>query len=129
LFTFELENDIGNIMKQKLFVFSFAIGSLAFFAYLHNRRKLSLKYEATTGRLIIDLKHRMKCCKMLTIEKILIEINGEEFKTLHFKPGEKTYTGPMIVDLPEAEAGDYIKVKLTSRCSRQFTNKGSIELY
>ncbi len=116
-------------MKIKLFFYTSLIASIGAYAYVQYRKRLSLIYEKNTGRLIINMKYGVKCCQMLTIEKIIISINGEEFKTLHFKHGEKVFEGPFIIDLPEAEVGDYIKVKLTSRCSRQFTNRGSLEIY
>jgi hypothetical protein len=63
------------------------------------------------------------------VEKITIHINGEEFDTLYYKHGEKVLDGPVILDLPEAEPGDYIKVFMTTRCSKLFSSKGSLEVY
>lgn len=116
-------------MKLKPFLYTFMFASAATFAYIHSRKRLSLIHERDSGRLIIGMKHSMRCCNMLWIEKVIININGEDFKTLYFKPGEKVYDGPLIIDLPEAEGGDLIRVKLTTRCSRQFTSRGSLELY
>jgi hypothetical protein len=115
-------------MKIKPFFYTFLVASAATFVIIKRSSRLLLYYEKSTGRLVINQKHRMKCCSMLSIEKIVLNINGEDFNTLYFKPGEKVFDGPVIIDLPEAEAGDYIKVKLTTRCSRQFTNRGSLEL-
>jgi hypothetical protein len=115
-------------MKIKPFFYTFAVTSVAAFIFIRTRKQLSLVYEKNSRRLVIDLLHKMKCCNMLTIEKIIVNVNGEILKSFYFKPGEKIYSGPIIIELPEVEAGDFIKVKLTSRCSRQFTKRGSLEL-
>lgn len=115
-------------MKFKPFFYTFLVASAVTFGYVQTRRRLTLIYENNSGRLIINIRQRLKCCDVTTIKKIVIMINGEEFRSLYYKPGEKTLDGPVIIDLPEAEVGDFIKVRLTSSCSKQFTTSGSLDV-
>jgi hypothetical protein len=116
-------------MKIKPFFYTFTIAALGTFIFMKTRKRLFLDYEKNTGRLVINSKQKMTCCAVVHIEKIAIHINGEEFDTLYYKHGEMVLDGPVILDLPEAEPGDFIKVYMTTRCSKLFTNKGSLEVY
>ena len=55
-------------------------------------------------------------------------INGEVFKTIDYVDDEMPFDQVFYVDLPEAEIGDLIEVKLKTKCSRSFINRGRLEI-
>jgi hypothetical protein len=115
-------------MKFKSLFFTAAISAAIVYGIMHSAKKLSLHYNKKTGRLFIDLAHRIKCCSSLIIEKMVISINGEVFKTIEYTDEEKPFDNVFSVDLPEADIGDLIEVRLKTRCSRSFSNRGRLEI-
>lgn len=115
-------------MKLKSFLFTAAVSAAVAYAIMHSLKKLSLQYNKKTGRLFIDLAHRVKCCSSLFVEEMLIKINGEVFKAIEYNEDEKPFDQVFYVDLPEAEVGDLIEVKLKTKCSRSIINRGKLEL-
>ncbi len=115
-------------MKFKSFLFTAAVSAAVAYGFMHSARKLALNYNKKTGRLFIDLAHRMRCCTSLVIETMVVSINGEVAKTFEFADDEKPFNQVFFIDLPEVETGDLIEVKMTTKCSRIFSKAGKIEI-
>lgn len=99
---------------------------LAGYAFMRTSRQLKLIYNEESGQLIIDLMRRFKICDNITIENLVVYLNDEAYKGFDYSEAEKSFENALFIDVPDLEPGDFIEVKMKTKCSRQFMKWGKL---
>ena len=115
-------------MKTRYLIMTALSAGLAGYVLMRSSRQLKLIYNEESGQLIIDLMRRCKICDDITIENLVIHLNGEAYKGYDYSESEKSFENALFVDIPDLEPGDFIEVKMKTRCTKQFLKWGKLAI-
>jgi hypothetical protein len=106
-------------MKKTIFL-TIAFVLFAFLVKADPPKKVNLSVK--NNKLNIEVVHPVKNPGDHYIDQIVVTINGKEFKTLKYTKQSSEKGETVLLDIPNAKAGDVIEVK--ARCN-EFGNKSN----
>lgn len=106
----------GGFMKLRKIILSFALILFAFNVSAHPPKKITLKFDAKTQELDINIDHAVKDMNDHFVEKITVNINGTLVSTTEYKKQKDLKGDVYRIKLADIKVGDLIEV--TANCNK-----------
>ncbi len=109
---------------KKSILLTIALVLFAFLVKADPPKKINLSVK--NNKLTAEIVHPVKNPGDHYVDQIVVTINGKEFKTLKYTKQSAEKGETVVLDIPNAKAGDVIEVK--ARCNEYGSKSNKIKI-